>query len=126
MVLISLGKSVRLLTNTNFIVLYRSRFSFMFYTFHVLLLCRTILPRLGCLDLKLLYPEQGMVSESSALPLYILHISREHKVLLIQLPYLALEQGVILDREPLSVKVSDERFTCLFSANKFYPKIATV
>lgn len=67
-----------------------------------------------------------MVSESSALPLYLLHISREHKVLLIQLPYLALEQGVILDREPLSVKVRDERFTCLFSANKFYPKIPTV
>ena len=58
--------------------------------------------------------------------IYILHISREHKVLLIQLPYLALEQGVILDREPLSVKVSDEWFTCLFSANKFYPKISTV
>ena len=40
--------------------------------------------------------------------------------------HLALEQGVILDREPLSVKVSDERFTCLFSANKFYPRIPTV
>ena len=34
-----------------------------------------------------------------------MHISREHKVLLMNLPYLALEQGVILDREPLSVKV---------------------
>ena len=34
-----------------------------------------------------------------------MHISREHKVLLMKLPYLALEQGVILDREPLSVKV---------------------
>lgn len=83
-------------------------------------------PQAWLLGLKTSIPLRGMVSESSALPLYILHISREHKVLLIQLPYLALEQGVILDREPLSVKVSDERFTCLFSANKFYPKIPTV
>ena len=51
------------------------------------------------------------------------HTLREHKVLLIQLPYLALEQGVFFDRKPSSVKVSDERSTlCLFSAKKFCPK----